>query len=308
MSGIIVLFGKKVARRPLVSYLLPFILGLVVFVVILVTQGPDLLTFFQLDILTIPFMISGITMRLLSGIGIMLTYASVSTLIFNLTSEFVRGNERRAAVLKGLVAIIGVAIAGYAIYRIYGILYLDADLSPLEDLIALYGIWSLMLLVYVVPAIRNAYVPEYQKSSLEMKKALLSNAKFSIWKTYQRRVWGEYGKIEAREFEKYGETLAIWRSQLSGLLLLPLCFVLIPLPPLALVAFVLWLRTLSLHEAHLRDSERVLLVLITVAIIVFRTLMYFHLEVPTMTLYFDLGYSVGIVASIMAFVYLVTRS
>ncbi|TFF95159.1 hypothetical protein EU546_03800 [Candidatus Thorarchaeota archaeon] len=308
MSGAMQTIGKKINDHPVISYVVPFVIGAAIFAVILITQGPDLFTFFQLDILTVPLLISGIAMRALAGIGIMLTYASVCSFIFHLSSDFVKGRERRAAFLKGLTAIIGVAIAGYAVYRIYSTLYLDAGLAPFEDLVALYGIWSLILLVYVVPAIRNTYAPEFEISTLGRVKEALGGARFSLWRGYQSRIWGEYGKVRTREFQRYGETLALWRAQLSGLLLLPICLILVPLPPLACVAFVLWFRTFSLHDTPLRASERALLVVITVTVIILRTLMYFYLEVPAMALYFDLAYSVGILASILAFLYLVTRT
>jgi hypothetical protein len=302
------MIGDKIAKHPLISYLTPFAIGSVIMAFILITQGPDLLTFFQLEILSIPLLLSGIAMRLLSGIGIMLTYASACSLIFSLTSDFVKGRERRANVLKGLVAIIGIGIAGYVIYRLYQTLYADSGFLPFEDLIAVYGIWSLMFLVYVVPVIRNTYAPKFETTTLDRVRESLSGAKFSIWRGYQKSVWGEYGKIKSREFQKYGERLAVWRDQLSGLLLLPMCLTLIPLPPLALVAFVFWLRTSSLHNTPLRTSERGLLIVITASVIILRTLMYFYLEVPAMTLYFDIAYSVGLLASIMAFVYLVKKS
>ena len=74
-----------------------------------------------------------------------------------------KGSKTRAKIVIGLVLIPALGIIFYAIYTIWGAIYLAKSLSDIEFLSMIFGVWSLILLVYIVPTIKGEYSPEIEK-------------------------------------------------------------------------------------------------------------------------------------------------
>ncbi|MBD3405524.1 MAG: hypothetical protein GF411_05235 [Candidatus Lokiarchaeota archaeon] len=315
MGGI----GKKIADRLGTSYLLAVLIGSLILLLMLFFNdwNPTILSNSPLFLYAAG--ISGISMKFLSGTGIMLTYASICTIAFQMNSEWLKGNADRARRFKLLLIIPVFVIVGYGVYKIYNALNPGTTsilqtlfgtelVTLLDNLVLLYGIWSLMLMIYAIPAIRGAYDPEYEKSTIDKIKDKFSGTKFSIWKGYQSTVWKEYGKVYAEEFANYSERIEQIRLQLSGIILPFLCVILIPLPPLLGIAIVLWIRVLTVHEKPLTKGERTILVLLVLSVITISTWLFVFAGVNPLITLIDVAYGIGLIVNIIVLGSVLLRS
>jgi len=290
---------NTIAQKRKEAYLIGFLVGVPVLIYFLFVNNwsvGDLLTsqtFWGL------VAVDMILMKFLSGIGIMLTYASVCGIVLKLSSEGIKGNKNLALILKIVLLLPIIAIAAYGIIKISGIFTIPTGLDLIETAVAVYGIWSLMLFVYIIPAVKSVFQPEYEESKIDSIKRKFGGVKFSLWKGYQSKVRKDHGKVYAKEVEQYQDRLANIRSQLSGILLLPICIILLIVPPLAGLLVVLWLRLFSLHKVPLSKFERLLLVLVVLLVLVASTYAFLFLDTITILSYLNLSYGIGILVSII---------
>ncbi|MFW9931821.1 MAG: hypothetical protein ACFFDR_04125, partial [Candidatus Thorarchaeota archaeon] len=204
-----------------------------------------------------------------------------------------------------LLPILG--IAAYGIYKIAGG-YFSTPEPLLDTLISIYGVWSLMLSIYVLPVIQGRYQPEYKESTTDKIRKRFGDTKYSLWKGYQTRIHKEYGKVYAKEFERYGERLDKIRGQLSGVLLLPLGIALIVIPPIVLPLIVLWLRSFTLDKKPLMVLERAFLAMLAIGMMLLSTFILLSLDVSTVQLLFDTVYGLSIFTSIGILAYVVMKA
>jgi hypothetical protein len=217
------------------------------------------------------------------------------------------GNASFARRIKLLLLVPILGVATYGIYKIVGIFFASTE-TFLDILITIFGIWSLILSIYIIPVIKGKYQPEYKDSSTDKIWRRFSDAKYSLWRGYQKKVRKDFGKAYAGEFERYGERLDKIRVQLSGVLLLPLGCALIVIPPLVLPLIALWLRSFTLDKKPLILFERVLLVVIMVGLMLLSTFLIVTLDVSSSRILFDFVYGLGILTSIIVLAYIVVSS
>jgi hypothetical protein len=186
--------------------------------------------------------------------------------------------------------------------------FFSATLSYVEILVMLYGIWSLLISIYVLPVMRGVYQPEYRESTSDKILQKLGDARYSLWKGYQTKIHRDYGKVYAKEFERYREEMTGFRAQLSGALLIPLGLVISIVPPLALVLVVLWLRSFTLDRKPLTSFERALLFAIIVIVLLLSTAVVLTLQITSYLILFDAIYGIGILASIIVLGTIILRS
>jgi hypothetical protein len=295
-------------RRYREAYVIALAVGVVLFTVLLYVNGWNVYALTTSGTMLLLFAVSNITMRFLSGLGIMLTYASFCTFVFRSTSAAVKGDAKLARRVKTLLLLPIVAMVGYAVYKLIGVYFFSATLSYVEILVMLYGIWSLLIGIYVLPVMRGIYQPEYRESTSDKILHKLGDAKYSLWKGYQTKIHRDYGKVYAKEFERYREEMAGFRAQLSGALLIPLGLVTSVVPPLALVLVVLWLRSFTLDKKPLMPLERVLLLVIIVIVLLLSTAVVLTLQIASYLFLFDTIYGIGILASIIVLGTIILRS
>ncbi len=288
-------------------YGISFLIGALLLVGLLFINGWDISALISADYMLLLFTVSGITMKVLSGIGIMLTFASFCTIVFKLFSDGMKGDPSLARRVKLGLLIPLVAVAGYGIYKIVGI-YFATEETLLDTLITIYGVWSLMLSVYVIPAVRGSYQPDYKESTTDKIKKRFGDAKYSLWSGYQTKIRKDYGKAYAKEFERYGERLDKLRSQLSGILLLPLGVALVIFPPLAMLLVVVWMRSFTLDKKPLTTLERGILGFVVMGMLLLSTLVILTLDIATAKILFDAVYGIGILTSIGVLGYIVVSS
>ena len=267
-------FGKKIANNQRNSYLIGMVIGLFIFTLILYFSdwNPTALVtsalFVELSVFT------GVLMRFLSGLGITLTYTAFSAAIFKMSSSVLKGNRARLKALKGLVLIPALVIVGYSAYTTLGVILFARSPSYFDLLSMIFGVWSLMIMVYGIPILRDEYKPVLQQTSREMIGQKIGDWRFSLWRGYQSRIHRDYGRIATGEFERYGAQLFVIRAVLSGLLLLPISLILVMITPLAIVSTILWVRLFSLNHSYFSKLERALLIIVTCTVAVLSTISF----------------------------------
>ncbi len=287
------------------SYILAFSLGFIPFILLLSASNWDFGVLLNSSLMVFLFTVSGTTMKFLSGIGIMLTYATFCAFVFKNTSGAMKKSVGRAKVVKWLLVLPLIAIGGYGGYKILGAFLYSQTLGFIEILVALYGFWSLMISIYILPAARGIFQPEYESSTGDRVREKAGGIGFSLWRGYQTKVHKDYGKVYSREFERYGERMNKIRAQLSGLVLLPLGLILSVFPPIAAVLVVLWIRSFNLKGNPLALYERVLLVITVIGVILLSTWVFLVLNLATALLFFDVFYGLGIIVSILILILIV---
>ncbi|NWF94804.1 MAG: hypothetical protein HXY34_01545 [Candidatus Thorarchaeota archaeon] len=289
-------------------YMVGFLFGLTVLAAQLHASGWRLEVLLASSTLLFLILASMSVMKFMGSIGIVLTYASFCSLVFQRTSEMMRNKRTTAARVKTVLTIPIVAIAGYGMVKIYVALFLGYGLGPIEVLLSLYGVWSVMAVVYIVPAVTNALPHEEDEGIVAETETKLKRFHYSLWRGYQTRVRKDFGKVYAKEFERYRQSMERIRGELSGLLLFPMCVVLAVIPPLAGLLIVLWLRMLSHDSAPLTRGERALLVSSSFVVLLVSSVVLVSLSLLPAVSVLDLAYGVGILGSILLLAYVIRKS
>jgi hypothetical protein len=308
MMSPIVRLSKWISENQAVSYLFGLVAGAVAFLAMLIIANWDFQNLINL-VITQEFLIfAGVVTRFLSGSGIMLTYALVCVIIFKALSGWVKGKPARARNLKLALLIPILAVLFYAATIMVRSLIYSQPLTEIERITSLLGSWFLIVLVYALPVIRGEYDPEIRRSQMNGIKKTADNVRFKIWKGYQSYIRRDYGTVYSREFERYREQLDTIRAILSGVLILPLAFLLVFFPLLTGVALVLWFRMFSLDQEPFSGIERALLLIVALGVIVLFGYMFLVLDLSGLMLYFDVAYSIGILSSISLLGIIIYRS
>jgi hypothetical protein len=306
-SSVINASKSRIANNLYLSYFIAFVVGGVFFLLLMVFVNWDLSAYTSPSLLFLPILGSGIAMKILGGVGLAINFAVICQLVFRGFSSSMKGRKGRVRIIKVILLVLAVIICGYAVYNILGLFLPSQPQSLIDFLLNLYGALSLLLWVYILPAIRGGYGEE-DKGVLDRIREKIGGARYSLWKGYKYRVRRDYGAVYAAEYERLQLSLEGLRDQLSGLLLFPLALVLLIFPPLLGLVLVLWLRLFSLEETPLTRGERLLLILISTGILLVSVFVTFSLDVPVMLSYFSLAYGLGILAGVFILAYLVIKS
>jgi hypothetical protein len=300
--------SNVVAKNSRISYGIALLTGLFVLIVAFFTYSWNLASLLESSGMQLLIAISGSAMKLLSGLGIALTYATFCRIIFGIAAKSVKGKLGRVKILRILLLIPIVFIVLYAALKFVNAFTVTPSSGLVDSLISVGGIWSLMILVYVVPIAQRRYKPTFSSDRKEEFRGTLSDLKHSIWRGYKEKLRKDYGVVYAKEFERFEARTEKLRQQLSGLLLFPLCLILMIFPPLATVSFVLWIRTFSLNEQNFSRNESLLLLIVVFSLLLIRTLIFLMLNISTLIVYFDTFYAIGIFVSILIFAAFIVNS
>ncbi|MHA1902957.1 MAG: hypothetical protein ACXADL_03895 [Candidatus Thorarchaeota archaeon] len=290
------------------TYILAFILGFIPFTLLLFVNSWDFGSLLNSSLMTSLFTVSGTIMKFLSGIGIMLTYAALCSIVFNVMSDAMKRSTSRAKAVKVILVLPLIVISFYGGYKLLGAFLYSQTLGFVEILISLYGIWSLMISIYILPAVRGLFRPDYRQSTSDKIRGKVDDFGFSLWRGYQTKIRGDYGKVHAKEFERYGERMYRVRAQLSGFLLLPIGLILSVFPPIAAVLVVLWIRSFDLKRNPLKVTERVFLTIAVICVLLLSTWVFLVFNLSTARIFFDGFYGVGVIISILILIFIITFS
>lgn len=295
-------------RQHILQYVVAFLVGLTVYMLLLyVNIWSPWLSFSSM--VSFHMLSSGAIMllRFLGGVGIAITYAAFCSFVLQTISPWLKNRRRRADLVKALLGVLGAVLLAYATYTLLMPIQGTRAANMFDTLGALFGIWSLMLLVYVVPIVRNHYNPLREEARIGQLRNRLKYATYSIWRGYSYYLRKEYGKIYSSEFRNYGEQLDNLRTILSGILLLPISLTLIAVTPLTTVSAALWRRMFSLQQAPFSRGERFLFVGIAIAVAIASTLFFLIPVLGGSVMYLDLSYGAGMLTGILLLLLIVTR-
>ena len=299
--------GKKIAEKQRISYFLALVIGLTLYTILLFFNNWNPISLitgaFSLELSAV----SGVIMRFLSGLGLSLTYATFCSLMFRSLSSLMKGSKTKAKVVVGIVLIPALGLIFYSLYTIWGAIYLARSLTDFEFLSMIFGVWSLMIMVYVLPIIKGEYTPEIKQAGVSKVQQKASDWKFSVWKGYKSYLRKDYGTVYEKEFERYGSRLFMIRAILSGLVLLPISLILVSITPLAILSIVLWIRMFSLNHRHFSGLERGLLILVTLSVALLTTIAFFQSELIVYSTFFDVSYGIGLLSGVILLFIIILR-
>ncbi len=243
--------------------------------------------------------VTGVILRFISGLGLALTYTTLCALLFGVLAPSLKGRKMAARVTRSLLLIPTLVLILYAFYRIGGAIFLLREITEFELLTTIFGVWSLVVLVYVIPSMKEEYRPEIEQSNVTRVKEKVSDWKFSMWRGYRSHISRDYGRVYESEFQRYGARLARIRVILSGFLLLPIAFMLVTVTPLAAVSVVLWIRLFSIDHKDFSKLERGLLILSTLCVALLTTVTFFQSELIGFRIFFDCSYGIGLLTGVV---------
>jgi hypothetical protein len=301
------MMSENIADKQRISYLIGVVIGILLYTILLFFNSWDPISLVT-GVFSISFSaVSGVIMRFLSGLGLSLTYATFCSLIFRHLSPLMKGSKARAKMVIVIVLLPAMGIVIYGFYTIWSALYFARPLTDIEFLSMIFGVWSLMIMVYVLPTIKGEYSPEIEQTGVSKAQEKVGNWKFSVWKGYKSYLRKDYGGVYEKEFERYGLRLFMIRAILSGLVLLPISLILISITPLAILSIILWLRMFSLNYKHYSTIERSLLTLVTLSVAVLTTVAFFQPALIGYTLFFDVSYGIGLLSGIFLLFVIILR-
>jgi len=300
--------SNKVAENLVISYLLSFITSTALFSIIMLFCNWDIRNFVEVTSLLILVSISGVTMKFLSGFGLIITYATISSVLFRIFSTVLISRKTGGKVFKIVLLEVAGLIFGYGVYILIITLVTTRSLTFIEKLIHLvFGVWSLIILVYLIPVIQGAYRPLDEEGLRDKITGKFVGFKYSLWSGYQSRIRKDYGEVYAAEYERYKTDLEDIRDQLSGLLLLPFMFILLPILPLMGVAIILWLRLFSHNKKPFIIGERILISFVLAGICITSTFVLLFVDVAVLLYYFNISYAMGIFSGVTLLVYIILK-
>lgn len=291
--------SKRIADNQRRAYIIAVLAGMVPYIFLLYSYDWN-----PLSILIGEFAIglsafAGVFMRFISGLGIMLTYTTFCAFIFTIYARYLKGHKTRAKLVYTLILLMTLVPILYAFSKIGTVTLNLSGISFLDLLLTIAGVWSLVVLVYFIPVMRNEYNPALDQKRTTRVKAKVGNWRFSFLRKYREHISRDYGRVYESDFQKYGARMSGIRLLLSGLLLLPITLSLVTLTPIATVAFTLWIRTLSLNHKHFSNLERGLILLTILSVALLATFTFFQTGLVGLRLFFDVSYGLGLLSGIV---------
>jgi hypothetical protein len=300
--------SNKLTSNLKLTYLIAFIAGTIPFLIIMYIYNWDFIAFWSVGFLSFLTMGSGIVMKFLGGFGLILTYAWGCAFALRLFSKQIKGDKKAANRMK-LVLIIGsLFLVGYGVYTILTNILFTPGRDIITTVLTLYGIISLMLQVYIIPAVRDQFKPSKRPSFWQRVKGRFGNFKYSLWKGYQTRVRKDFGKVFAAEYGRYKLELEDIRDQLSGVLLLPITIIYIGFLPLFGISIILWLRIFSQNQRGFTNLEKILLILVVGTLMVLSIILFFVITNPKIYIYFNVSYGIALICSVVLFMYVLRKA
>ncbi|MFW9805191.1 MAG: hypothetical protein ACFFFK_00515 [Candidatus Thorarchaeota archaeon] len=297
--------SKRIADNQKSFYFAAFLFGLILFIIpfYLHIWNPSSII---LEVYPIELSIfTGVLMRFIGGLGITLTYTAFCTILFTILSSFLKGRKMAAKQIYIIILFATLIIILYAFSKIGSWFFPSGETTTLDLFLTMSGVWSLVLLVYVVPLIKNEYRPELEQKTTTKAKETVGNWTFSVVKGYRTYFTRDYGRVYESEFQRYRSRMFSIRVILSGLLLLPIAFSLVPIPPLAAISMLLWIRMFSLNYKHLSNLERGLLILLMFSIGSLTTLTIIQSGMSELRIIFDTSYGFGLLSGIILLILII---
>lgn len=221
MSSILEKLSKKLLNHLILAYLISFSVGAIVFVIIMFLFNWNFGIFFEIPFFLVFTIISGVIMKFLGGLGISITYVTFCTIILRIFRKQLKGKKRAIKGFKIFFIILGVIICLYGLYvLISSIIFFLQPIDLIERFTSvIFGIFTLMIFVFFIPLVQDAYRPFEKESLWNTIKGKFGGFKYSLWRGYQSRIRKDYGKVHIAEYERLKDNVEDIRDQISGFLL-----------------------------------------------------------------------------------------
>jgi hypothetical protein len=297
--------SKRIAENQKASYFTALLLGTVLYIFLLYLYDWNILSVVTGEFPVELSIFTGVFMRFLGGLGITLTYTTFCTFVFTILASSLKGRKMVARQIYILILLATLIILLYAFAKIGSAGFFLGETTIFDLLLTISGVWSLVLLVYIFPLIKDEYRPELHQTKVAKAKETVGTWRFSISKSYRTNITRDYGRVYESEFQRYKGSMLNIRATLSGLLLLPIALSLFLIPPLAVVSLFLWIRMFSLNRKHLSRLERGLLILLTLSIGLLTTFTIIQTGMSGLRPIFDASYGVGILGGLIILVLII---
>jgi hypothetical protein len=291
--------SRRIADNQKTSYSIAFLFGMVLFVILLFLNDWNLLSIVAGDFSIELSIFTGVFMRFIGGLGITLTYTTFCAFVFSILASSLKGRKMVARLIFIFIILATLIIILYAFTKI------GIATSPLEELsfldlpLTISGVWSLVLLVYIVPLVKDEYRPKIGQKTTTKAKETIVNWTSSVLKSYRTHISRDYGRVYESEFQRYRARMLDIRVILSGLLLFPIALSLILITPIAAVTLILWIRMFSLNYKQLAGFERGLLILVTLLVGSLTTYIVLQSGLSGLRVIFDASYGFGLLSGII---------
>ena len=255
----------------------------------------------------ISFLIFFWTMKLLSGLGLILTVANVILWILNRFTE--KFSKKHVQILIIFQIIVPGIFIGFAIYSIISNLPPATPPTGIQywfDLIIfLYGVISLMLSLYIIPLIREEFQEAIETGVIKRIKRGAKKIGRKVKKGYYS--WRKkYAKVQIQDQMTLGEVLDIWRNRFAVYLLIPIAIGTLIFTPITFVCIVFWLKVIAFKKSEPKFYERIILLISIIWITLIACLSYafdliFFTSIEPFFWTIQVFYLVGIVISTIIF-------
>jgi len=202
--------------------------------------------------------------KFLAGFGLIISIANGFLVLLDKTSEKL---DKRATNIVVIVEILVPFIfIGYAIYQIISSyfensLFSQATFPLIIDIIMyVYGILSLLLSLYILPLIKDAFYKGIELSKFVGFKKRAKKAARKVKKKYYA-LRGEYAMLEKQDHLTIRDLLGAWRNKFAVNFLIIIALGSLIFTPIAFICVMYWLRLYVLFRIERKNYERIALLI-----------------------------------------------
>lgn len=202
--------------------------------------------------------------KFLAGFGLIISIANGFLVLLDKTSEKL---DKRATNIVVIVEILVPFIfIGYAIYQIISSYFENSlfsqDTFPLiiDIIMYVYGILSLLLNLYILPLIKDAFYKGIELSKFVGFKKRAKKAARKVKKKYYA-LRGEYAMLEKQDHLTIRDLLGAWRNKFAVNFLIIIALGSLIFTPIAFICVMYWLRLYVLFRIERKNYERIALLI-----------------------------------------------
>ena len=202
--------------------------------------------------------------KFLAGFGLIISIANGFLVLLDKTSEKL---DKRATNIVVIVEILVPFIfIGYAIYQIISSYFENSlfsqDTFPLiiDIIMYVYGILSLLLSLYILPLIKDAFYKGIELSKFVGFKKRAKKAARKVKKKYYA-LRGEYAMLEKQDHLTIRDLLGVWRNKFAVNFLIIIALGSLIFTPIAFICVMYWLRLYVLFRIERKNYERIALLI-----------------------------------------------
>ncbi len=216
---------------------------------------------FTLDIVSLIFFYA---IKYLAGFGLIISIANGFLVLLDKTSE--KLGKKGTNLLVIMEIIIPFVFIGYAIYQIISSYFQSSLFSQggfsliIDILMYVYGILSLLLNLYILPLVKDAFYKGVELSKFVGLKKGAKKAARNVKKKYYA-LKGEYAKLEKQDHLTIKDLLGTWRNKFAVNFLIIIAIGSLIFTPISFICVMYWLRLYVLFRLERKYYERIALLI-----------------------------------------------